>query len=379
MGFVDLDGDRRRWQVPITVSSMEALDAQWGECWLQPGPVPAELAAAIKKFTGGAMPVWGSRLAVVPWVARGFLRGIDKRVAYMPVGLWDLIGFVVSQDNACRYCYGATRTVLKILGYGDAAIDRLERDIQLAELTGAEKAALRFARKVSQANPLPGAGDLRQLSDAGFAAEAVAEIAFVAAFAGYGNRVATMFALPPDQLEQLLRNPLMRVLRPLLARQFRGKRAPVVALPVPNDPPFASLVATLLGSPTAHAARSMLDDAFASTVLPRRTKLLLFAVIARALACEYVEEEARRGLAAEQLSARDVDDVLSNLGSQKLDERERLLVPFARETVRYRSLPIQQRTRELSGRLRTDELIEAVGVAALANALGRLAVLVGTC
>jgi uncharacterized peroxidase-related enzyme len=358
------------------MSLYQELDAEWGECWLEPRPLPADVAAAIKKFTHGAMTEWGKRLGTVPWVPRAFLRAIDERAAHIPDGLWDLIHFVVSQDNACRYCYGATRTVLKILGYGDAAIDRLERDIQLAELTAPQKAALHFARRLSHANPPPGASDLRALVDAGFTGPQIAEIAFTAAFSGYANRVATMFAFPPDRLEGLVRNPMVRLLRPLFARQFRAKRLPTAALPAPNAPPFADLIARLEGSPTAHAVRAMIDDAFASAVLPRRTKLLMFAVIGRALAADHVEQEAQRALAADGLSRGDVEDVLANLDSERLDERERLLIPFARETVRYRSLAIQQRTRELSARLDIDELIEAVGVVSLANSVGRLAVLV---
>jgi AhpD family alkylhydroperoxidase len=361
------------------VSSFEALDAQWGECWLEPGPVPADLAAMIRKVSGGSMPEWGARLAVVPWVARGFIRGVEKKIAHMPLALWDLIHFVVSQDNACRYCYGATRTILRILGYTDTAIDRLERDVQLAELTAAETAALRFARKVSHANPLPGWAELAALADAGFSRPAVGEIAFAAAFSGYGNRVATMFAFPADALERMLKNPVVRLLRPFLARPFRGRHAAPTAPPVPNDPPFARLVAALADSPTAHAVRAVVDEALASPILPRRTKLLMFGVIGRALACPHVTDEAGRQLAAEGVSAADVEDVLTNLGARSLDERERLLVPFARETVRYRSAAIQQRTRELAARLRIDEIVEAAGVAALANSIGRLAVLAATC
>jgi alkylhydroperoxidase family enzyme len=371
-----LDCGVRGWQVrDATVSSFEALDAEWGECSLEPGPVPADLAVMIKKVSGGSIPEWGARLAVVPWVARGFVRGIEKKIAHMPLALWDLIHFVVSQDNACRYCYGATRTILRILGYPEAAIDRLERDVQLAELTSAETAALRFSRKVSQANPLPGGAELAALADAGFTTAAIGAIAFAAAFSGYGNRVATMFALPPDSLERMLKNPLVRVLRPFLARPFRGKHSPPAPPPVPNDPPFAGVVAALAGSPTAYAVRATVDDALASPILPRRTKLLMFGVIGRALACRHVTQEAERQLAAEGLSPAAVEDIVTNLGSRALDERERLLVPFARETVRYRSASIQQRTRELAARLRIDELVEAAGVAALANSIGRLAVL----
>ena len=341
--------------------------------------MPPDLEASIKKVTGGAMPVWGPRLASVPWVVRGFLYGIDKKVSHMPVELWDLIAFVVSQDNACRYCYGATRTILKVLGYGEQSITRLEGDVHLAEIPAAEKAALRFARKLSQANPLPTAPDLRALADAGFSRPAIAEIVYIAAFAGYGNRVATMFALPPDELEHILDNPVMRLMRPLLARRFRGTRQPVAMLPAPNEPPCADLIAALEGSPGAHVARSMLDEALASPVLSSRTKLLMFAVIGRALGGEYVEREAQRALAAEGMAAADLDDVLSNLGSPTLDERERLLVPFARETVRYRSLAIQRRTHELSARLSIEELIEAVGAASLANSVARMAVLLDPC
>ena len=42
---------------------------------------------------------------------------------------------------------------MKILGYPDGHIDRLERDFHLSDLTRAEQAALDFARKLSRANP----------------------------------------------------------------------------------------------------------------------------------------------------------------------------------------------------------------------------------
>ena len=80
--------------------SFAALDAQWSESGLQAGPIPADLRAAVRRIAGATTPARASRLAAVPWVVRAFIHGIDKRVA-----------FVVSQENACRYCYGATRTM----------------------------------------------------------------------------------------------------------------------------------------------------------------------------------------------------------------------------------------------------------------------------
>ena len=72
---------RRGGRVRTEVSSFEEMDAQWGECWLEPRPVPADLAAAINKFTHGEMTEWGRRLGTVPWVPRAFLRAVDEKAA----------------------------------------------------------------------------------------------------------------------------------------------------------------------------------------------------------------------------------------------------------------------------------------------------------
>lgn len=351
---------------------------EWGTCWLDPEPLPEAIAADVRQATGGYVPGWAPRVARVPWVARSFARFVDRRVAYMPPGLWDLISMVVSQDNSCRYCYGAMRTILKVQGYSDAAIDGLERDVHLAEISPAEQAALRFARKVSNANPRPLPEDVDALARAGFSRPAIAEIAYAAAFQGYPNRVATFFAFPTEPFGRLGDSPFLRFVRPFIVRRFRGKQHAAVRLP-PNDGPCAEVVAALDGSPTAHALRTSIDEALASTVLPRRTKLLMLGVIGRALGCVRAETEARDALAAEGIAAGELAEILANLGSPRLDARDRLLVPFARETVRYRTLAIQERTRALRTTLSADEVVEAVGITALANGVARLSILLETC
>ncbi len=353
-------------------------DMEWGTCWLDPVPVPPTLAAEVKRATGGMLPAWATRLASVPWVVRGFVRLNDQRFAHMSPRLSGLINLVVSQDNSCRYCYGATRALLKIQGFGDAAVARLERDLHLADVTPAEGAALRFARTVSQANPRPTAGDLAALARAGFTRPAIAEIAYVASCAGFHNRVATCFALPPEPFERWVDHPLARLVRPLLARRMRGARVAPVAPPA-NDGPCAAVVAALDDSPAAHALRQTIDEAIASPVLPPRSKLLVLAVVGRALDCHRAELEAREGLGAAGLSPADVDGILRNLGSPRLDAREAVLVPWARETVRYRALAIGERTRELARHMPLDEVIEAVGIASLANTVARMSILVDAC
>jgi AhpD family alkylhydroperoxidase len=99
----------------------------------------------------GILPAWARRLGRVPWVVRAFARTNEVTFAHMPVELWGWISLVVSQDNSCRYCYGVVRAILKVAGHRDESIDRLERQVYLAEISPAEQAALHFARKVSQA------------------------------------------------------------------------------------------------------------------------------------------------------------------------------------------------------------------------------------
>jgi AhpD family alkylhydroperoxidase len=366
-------GWQKPWQMVGSIAEME-----WGTCWLDPVTVPAALAAQVRRSTGGLLPAWATRLATVPWVVRAFAGLSAEPVAHLPPRLAALINLVVSQDNSCRYCYGATRALLKIQGFTDAAIARMERDLHLADLAPAEVAALQFARTVSQANPRPTAGDLAALERAGFARAAVAEIAGIAAFAGFCNRISTLFALPPERFERWVDHPLARLVRPLVARRLAIKRVAPVP-PPPNDGPCADVVAALADAPLAPTVRGIIDDAMASAILPRRMKLLILAVIGRALGCDLAEGEARSGLASDGLAPADVDHILRNLGSPKLDDRESRLLPWARETVRYRALAIQERTRELARHMTVPEVIEAVGIASLANAVARLAILVETC
>src|SRR5262249_42602503 len=162
--------------------------------------------------------------------------------------------------------------------------------------------------------------------------------------------IATCFAIPPESLERWAASTLFRVIRPLIARQIRGKRAAPEPPPAPAAP-GAEVIAALGDSPTAHALRTSIDDALASPILPRRTKLLMLAVIGRALGCRRSEGEARAELGTTGIGATDVEEILANLGSARLDRRDALLIPFARETVRYQAIAIQQRTRELAAML----------------------------
>lgn len=340
---------------------------------------PPELAASIRR-TQGMVPGWLTRLAPCPWLVHAVSDLTAAPIAHLPMPLWDLSALIVSRDNSCRFCYGAQRAFLEMMGYGDDDLDRLERDVHGAGLAPADVAALDFARQVSRANPRPGHGDLAALARVGFSPPAVAELAFAAAVTVFANRVSTLLALPTEPWMRAARHPLVRIARPLVRWWFGHRRHAPAPLPEPNGPPCAEVVAALAGSPAARVLRRVIDDAFGSPLVPRRTKLLVLAVVARATSCAHGEAEARGELAREGLSAAEVHGVLAHLGGPGLDDLERLLVPFARETVPYQKPTLlQERVRVVTDGLPPAVTLEVAGVVALANALCRLSVLLDRC
>jgi alkylhydroperoxidase family enzyme len=354
-----------------------AANGEWPECLVPPVPHPPELERFVAQHMG-AVPAWLGRLAPVPWVAQTMAR-IHGPVAHIDQHLCEYIGMVVSRDNSCRYCFGIQRALFKILGYHEALITALERDFHTAAIAPEDRVALEFARRLSRADPRPGAIDRDELARAGFSPPAIAEIAFTAAAGVYANRVATLLALPPEPLEQEIERPLFRFIRPLVALRMRARPRPKPAPAVIQDGPFARVVDALTGSPAAATLRTAIDDALASPVLPRRTKALMLAVVARALGCASGEDEARIILSGDGYAAADVDDVLRHLGSPRLSVIESRLVPFARDSVRYQTAVIQARMHEACDGLSTEETIETVGVLALGNALSRLTILLDAC
>jgi len=125
----------------------------------------------------------------------------------------ELVALVVSQDNSCRYCYAATRSMLKILGFPDERIRRLEEDMLAAELSPAQQAGLAFARRVSRANPLASRADAEPLRLTGYGLEAAKELTFTAAINVFFNRIATLPALPTEVMERLADHWYVKLLR----------------------------------------------------------------------------------------------------------------------------------------------------------------------
>jgi alkylhydroperoxidase family enzyme len=353
----------------------------WGDCLVPPASAPAELVATVRRSHGGYTPVWVSRFAPLPWLVRAMDEMTSGPFASLSFRDFAFVALVVSRDNSCRFCYGAQRALMRILGYQGDAIERIERD-ELIDSDPASQFALDFARKVSRSNPRPGAEQLAALGRSGRSSDEIAELTFAAASTVFANRMSTLVALPPASIEGAGYQLAGRLLRPVLSRVFRRppkrkKEAP----PVQNEGVGAAVVAALGESPAAGVLRRTIDAALDSTVLPRRTKLLMIAVIARTLQCRHCEQDAVTALHAAGVPERDIAQALDHLAAPGLDPREAQLVPFARETVRCSPIDIQQRLRTLAAGLdlRVDEILEVVGVTAVGNALCRTSVLLEQC
>jgi hypothetical protein len=266
--------------------------------------------------------------------------------------------------------------MLRFMGYSEERIRRLEENLAGAELDRRERLALDYARRVSRANPIPTTQEQKQLSEAGFSAGEIKETAYVAAVNVFYNRLSTMPALPPESIEQFSEGDgLFRVVRPILGLYLRTRRRHGKLVPLTAEErrgPYSSAVVALDGLPGAKVLRGVIDDAWRSPLLPRRQKALVMAVVARGLACAAVEREAKRELDAEGLDATAVDEILTHLGSPRLDAGETAIVRVARESIWYRPIDIQRQARTLREQWSEGQFLEFIGVAALANMICRL-------
>jgi AhpD family alkylhydroperoxidase len=314
-------------------------------------------------------------LAPCPWVVRS-MAGVNHDhalLAHLDLQLADLIGLVVSQDNSCRFCYAAQSVLLRIQGFPDQRIRELQQDLLSASIGRRESSALEFARRFSRASPLLAWSDTAAMREAGWSDAAIREIAVVAATHVYFNRLSTLPALPPASLESMPDRWWFTLAAPLVRRWMRkGRGAPVRLAPGEEAGPFGALVEGLDGLPAARAMRRVLDDAFASPLLSRAAKSLIFAVVARGLGSPVSESEASRLLDAEGWTPADVETALAHLASPRLDPAERALLPVARESIRYEPARIQRHARGLRETLGVQRFVEFVGTCALANAVCRL-------
>jgi len=315
------------------------------------------------------------------WLCEASLRlmvQINTRVWIDP-DLTDLVGLVVSQDNSCRFCFGAQRLFLRTLGMDEERIQQLDQSLRVRDLTERDRRALDFARRLSRSQPLLRPEDLGALAEVGIAREESIELAAHAALHTFFNRLSTFVALPPERVEAMPDRWWVRLLRPLLRRQvlrMRERGQPVEPLP-PADAPFDGVVAVLGRLPLSRDLRAAIDGCFASRALSPHAAPLVFAVVARALGCEASEREASAWLERRGMGPATVKALLTNLSAPEASPLDERVATFARETVWYAPARIQRRCQALREELSREQLLDLIGAVALANAVCRLAFLAG--
>ncbi len=353
---------------------------QWSEPLVPPIDDPP-WDAEVRELMGGMMPGSLRYVASSPWVRRAYLDAVRCPISSLEPSEMEIAGLVTSQENACRYCYGSARVRMKMIGFPDEMIDRIERNVQLVEAEPRERELVHFCRNLARSKPRPSRQARETMREVGFSPLQTAELALVVAVVGICNRISTLLAVPPE-LEMEAASKGMKGLWSKMSAWLPGKR-PVMRLPPPDYPPpnfkrpYGSIVRSLEGAPGAAPLEAMLNSAFSSDVLPRRTLSLMFAVVAHTLECQICETGAADLLEVEGFSRAELAEVLQTLASPRLTEMEALLIPWARDTVWMPEQParIQSRTRPLLEALGPQVLVEAVGGAALANGCVRLTML----
>jgi alkylhydroperoxidase family enzyme len=255
-----------------------------------------------------------------------------------------------------------------------ARIQRMEQDLTRADLAPRTMAAVAFGRSQSRSGPAGARAARETLRRSGLGVDEMKEIAFTAALTDFNNRAHTIPAIPAYPIESMPDRLYVRLLRPLLGlivKRHRYRGQPTVLDPVPPDA-YGRLVETYAGSPIGAILARTLTEMWASPHLTRRCKLLMIAVIARGLGCEVCAPEVSEALRREGLKESTLAQILTHLDAPELDAIERLLVPFARETIWYEPAPLQRRARTLRDHLSGPQLLEAIGVASLANGLCRM-------
>jgi len=356
---------------------------EWSEPLEAPRVPPSpELVQRAKQVIGTWLPQHDVYLSC-PWIIESHLDALAAQYPHLSPKLMSLTNFVVAQDNSCRFCYGYVRTLLQLNGFAEAEIRRLETDLHSAELTESERLALDFAQRLSRANPRPGAADVEALRSAGFDDATIAEIATCATLAVLQNRLATLASFRPAAIERTVNPRYGFLVKPFLLRspKRRGPAQPDAKQNLPDDGPAAQVTEQLRALPCHPNVRRIVNRCWETHGLQQRTKGMMTAIVAQALSCSLAVSECREVVESEGLSTADFDQILSHLTSDKMSAAETRLVPVARETIRYQTRTIQTRIRELASQLQPEEVLEAIQVYAVANAMCRLSVLTeaGVC
>jgi uncharacterized peroxidase-related enzyme len=111
----------------------------------------------------------------------------------------EAIVVAVSAENLCQYCVTSHGAALRILGKDPVLADQIAINWRTAELSPRWRAMLAFASRVNERGFAASDAEIAALREAGFSDDDVWDIAAIAAFFGFSNRMAGLMDLRPNQ------------------------------------------------------------------------------------------------------------------------------------------------------------------------------------
>jgi uncharacterized peroxidase-related enzyme len=110
----------------------------------------------------------------------------------------EAIVVAVSSENRCQYCMTAHGAALRILGKDPVLAEQIANNWQTADLTPRLRAILAFASYVNEPGFAASDEDIDEMRAQGFSDDDVWDIAAIAAFFGFSNRMAGAMDMRPN-------------------------------------------------------------------------------------------------------------------------------------------------------------------------------------
>jgi uncharacterized peroxidase-related enzyme len=110
----------------------------------------------------------------------------------------EAIVVAVSAENICQYCVTAHGAALRILGKDPVLADQIAINWRTANLSPRLRGILEFASGVNEPGFFATDADVDQMHAQGFSDDDIWDIAAIAGFFGFSNRMAGMMDLRPN-------------------------------------------------------------------------------------------------------------------------------------------------------------------------------------
>jgi uncharacterized peroxidase-related enzyme len=111
----------------------------------------------------------------------------------------EAIVVAVSSENRCQYCMVAHGAALRILGKNPVLAEQIANNWRTADLSPRWRAMLTFASHVNEPGYRPSEHEIDELHLAGFSNDDIWDIAAIAAFFGFSNRMAGVMDMRPNE------------------------------------------------------------------------------------------------------------------------------------------------------------------------------------